>query len=199
MTSHPLYLTLYQCYFFHNIHCIDMAICTFLWQCICVPSQPLCLTLYSVSSTTTQRLYLTWYPMYLHNQTQIISIVYKNIFTIFVPSQPLYLRLTTTLSMISHPLYICHCTHYMFNIKYTIYGFTSRVYDITPHYLWDHMHCIHVITPPISNTASTVSESSQSIYVWSLNNCMYGITPTLYMTSYAPWIMSHPLYEFTLF
>ena len=44
---------------------------------------------------------------------KIISIVYNNIFTIFVPSQPLYLSLTPTLSMISHPLYICHCTHYV--------------------------------------------------------------------------------------
>ena len=50
----------------------------------------------------------------------IISIVYNKIFTIFVPSHPLYLFLTPTLSMISHPLYIWHCTHYMFNIRYTI-------------------------------------------------------------------------------
>ena len=50
----------------------------------------------------------------------IISIVYNNIFTIFVPSQPLYLCLTPTLSMISHPLYIWYCMHYMFNIRYYI-------------------------------------------------------------------------------
>ena len=49
----------------------------------------------------------------------IISIVY-NIFTISLPSQPLYLCLTPTLSMISKTLYIWHCTHYMFNIRYTI-------------------------------------------------------------------------------
>ena len=156
-------------------------------------------------------LFLSQHPLYWWYHTdsiyeisssiyvKIISIVYNNIFTIFVPSQPLYLHLTTTLSMISNPLYIWHCTHYMFNIKYTLWGFTSTVYDITLHYLWDHIHCIHVITPSISNTASTLSVSSQSLYIWSLNNCMYGITPTLYMISYAPWIMSYPLFEFTPF
>ena len=46
----------------------------------------------------------------------------------------------------------------------------------------------------ISNAASTVSESSQPLLVWSLNNCIYDITPTLYMTSYAPYITSHPLF-----
>ena len=126
----------------------------------------------------------------------IISIVYNNIFTIFFPSQPLYLCLTPTLSLISHPLYTWHCTHYMFNIRYSIYGITSTIYDIRPHYLWHHMHCIHVIIPTISNTASTVSVSSLSLYVWSLNNCIYDITPTLYITYYAPYITSHSLFEF---
>ena len=127
----------------------------------------------------------------------IISIVYNNIFTIFVPSQPLYVCLTPTLSMISHPLCIWHCTHYMFNTRYTLWGITSTVYDITPDYLWHHMHCIHVITPMISNTVSTVSVSSQPLYICFLNNCMLYNTPILYMTSYAPYIMSHPLFEFT--
>ena len=126
-----------------------------------------------------------------------ISIVYNNIFTIFVPSQPLYLGLTPTLSMISHPLYIWHCTHYMFNTRYTLYGITSTVYDIMPHYLWHHMHRIHVITRTISISESTISVSSQPFYIWSVNNCMYDITHTLSMTPYAPCITSHTLFEFT--
>ena len=42
--------------------------------------------------------------------------------------------------------------------------------------------------------ASTVSVSSQPLYLWSLTNCMYDITPSLHMTSYAPYIRSHPLF-----
>ena len=57
------------------------------------------------------------------------------------------------------------------------------------------MHCIHGISPTIYNTASTVSVSSQPLYLWSLNNCMYDITPTLYMTSYAPYTTWHPLFD----
>ena len=80
---------------------------------------------------TVSRLFLSPHPLYWWYHTNciyeissaiyvnIISIVY-NIFTIFVPSQPLYLCLTFTLSMISHHLYIWHCTHYMYNIQYTI-------------------------------------------------------------------------------
>ena len=40
------------------------------------------------------------------------------------------------------------------------------------------MHCIYVITPTVSETAYTVSGSSQTLYIWSLKNCMYDITST---------------------
>ena len=85
-------------------------------------------TIFYIVST----LFLSPHPMYWWYDTKsiyeisssiyvdIISIVYNNIFTIFFPSQPLYLYLTPTLSMISYPLYTWHCTHYMFNIRYTI-------------------------------------------------------------------------------
>ena len=137
---------------------------------------------------------LSSHPLYWCNHTNciyeissaiyddIISIVYNNIFTRFLTSQPLYLCLRPTLSVISHPLYGWHYTHYvvyMFNNTYTIWGITSTFYDITPHYLWHHMQCIHDITPMISDITSTVSVSSQPLYLWSLTNCMYDITPTL--------------------
>ena len=56
------------------------------------------------------------------------------------------------------------------------------------------MQCTHDITPMISDIVSTVSVSSQRLYLWSLTNWMYDITPTLYITSYAPYITSHPLF-----
>ena len=105
--------------------------------------------------------------------------------------------ITHTRLMISHPFYVWHHTHYMYNTIYTLCGITTIFYEITSHYLCDRMHCIHVITPTVSNTASTVSVSSQPLYIWSLNNCMYDIIPTIYMAPYAPYITSHPLFEFT--
>ena len=77
---------------------------------LCLSPNPLCWWYYCKS------IYEISSSIYVN----IISIVYNKIFTIFVPSHPLYLFLTPTLSMISHPLYIWHCTHYMFNIRYTI-------------------------------------------------------------------------------
>ena len=56
------------------------------------------------------------------------------------------------------------------------------------------MHCTHGITPTISDIACTVSVSSQRLYLWSLVNCMYDVPPTIYMTSYAPYITSYPLF-----
>ena len=67
-------------------------------------------------SITTSSLLMISHQLYVN----IISIVYNNMFTIFVLSQPLYLCLTPTLSMISRRLYTWLCNHYMFNIRYTI-------------------------------------------------------------------------------
>ena len=55
------------------------------------------------------------------------------------------------------------------------------------------MHCVHDITPTISEMATTVSVSSR-LHWWSQTNCMYGITPTLPMPSYALYKSSYPLF-----
>ena len=77
-------------------------------------------------SVTTSTVLMISHQLYLWDlilyicRRHIHFIVYNNLFTMFVPSQPLYLCLTPTLSMISHGFYIWHCTHYMFNIWYSI-------------------------------------------------------------------------------
>ena len=77
-------------------------------------------------------------------------------------------------------------------ISYAVYT-TSIFYDIT-HYLWHHMHCIHDITPNISEMACNVSVSSQQLHWWFQTNCMHDITPALPMPSYALYTTSHPLF-----
>ena len=56
------------------------------------------------------------------------------------------------------------------------------------------MHCIHDMTPTISEMASTISLSSQRLYWWSQTNPMCDITPTLRMPAYALYTTSHPLF-----
>ena len=48
----------------------------------------------------------------------------------------------------------------------------STFYDITPHYLWHYLHCIHDFTPTIAKMASNVCASSQRLRWWSQTNCM---------------------------
>ena len=84
----------------------------YIWHCINAVS--------FITSTVlmiSHQIYL-WDLMLYICRHHIHCIVYNN--TMFVPSQTLYLCLTPTLSMISHPLCIWHCTHYMFNIRYSI-------------------------------------------------------------------------------
>ena len=59
------------------------------------------------------------------------------------------------------------------------------------------MHCVHDITPIISEMESTVSVSSQRLHWWSQTNCMYGITPTLRFPFYALYTTSYPLFMFS--
>ena len=66
----------------------------------------------------------------------IISIVYNNIFTIFVPSQPLYLRLTTTLSMY-HTLCIYDIAPIICLTSDTIYKVSHPQFMTSPHIIYD--------------------------------------------------------------
>ena len=56
------------------------------------------------------------------------------------------------------------------------------------------MHCVHDITPTISEMASIISESSQRLHWWSQTNSIYDITPTLRMPSYALYTTLYPLF-----
>ena len=155
MTSHPLYLTSYWCYFCHHIHSID---------------------------DITPNLFMTSHPIYIcRHHTHCIQ---QHIHYI-VPSQRLYLCLTTTLSMISHPLYIWHLTHYIWyhshciclvtpallmpsqklwksshwhthDIIHSVYHISFTLYEINPQYLLHHKHCIHDIRSPLYDITSTL-------------------------------------------
>ena len=157
---------------------------------------------------TSHPLYLTAYPLYLCHHIQYIDDITPTEFLrshslYMATSYPLYMTsqhwmcvITPTLSTIKQLLYIGHRTHSMYKIIYTVQSNMSSFYDITPHYLWHYMHCVHDIIPTISEMASTVSVSSQRLHWWSQTNCMYDITPTLHMPSYALYTTSSTLYVF---
>ena len=130
------------------------------------------ISVYEISPTewmTTQRLYLTWYPMYLCNQIHLL--------------------------MTSQPMYVWNHTHCMHDTIGTLYDITSILYDITPRYDI-HIHCIHVITPRIPVVASTVAELLLTVY-WLEDVCnMYDIKP-LYIWHHmnSMWHLNHSFWH----
>ena len=90
-----------------------------------------------------------------------ISIVYNNIFTIFVPSQPLYLCLTSILSIISHPLYIWYLTHC----------------------IWYHNQCICLVTPSLLMPSQMWWKSSHLAHIWNYTQCIPHLIHTLWHQS----------------
>ena len=155
---------------------------------------------------TPHPLYLTSYILNLCHHTHCLG---NSTPTEFLRSHLLYMMTSYPLYMTSLPLNVCHHTHFFNGITPIVYRtshplyvsyhihcikhYLNIFYDITPLYLWDHMHSIHDITPTISEMASTISVSSR-LYWWSQTNSMYDITPTLRMPAYALYTTSHPLF-----
>ena len=120
--------------------------------------------------------------------------------------------------MISQPLYVWHDTHCMCSILHDLWGITSTFYDITPHYLWQHIHCIPDITPttlhPLylchHNHSSddlwpTRCMISHPLYVWCLMNSTYSHIHSLWtdtivvitLLSLHSWSHTHYIWHHT--
>ena len=172
--------------------------------CICVISPSVCMTSYSVCMAwhevfmTSHQLYswhhikCIWYhPYFFHGNTMTIPGTSPTIFDI-----------TATVSVSSHLLYWwrhnmygSHHSWHTHAIIHILHEITLTIYDINAQYLWHHSHYIWHWIDAISVITSTVLMISHQLYSWDLmTNCMYDITLTLYMTSYATYIMSHPLF-----
>ena len=113
---------------------------------------------------------------------------------LYPASCPLYLchhthpinDITATVLMVSHPVYLWHHIPYIYEIISTKYDITRlcvddtalsicvtsfalqmtshTLYNTKPPYLWCHIHFRQDITPHVSDIASTVSLSSQSLH-----------------------------------
>ena len=108
-----------------------------------------------------------------------------------------------SVSVLSHPLYRCCKTHSIYDITSTVYmakvctvydnsptisNITTlyswhQIYYISPHtdYIWQHIHCISVITPRLS-----IIQPQQ--YIWIHCHNMYDMIWTTYHLFCMMWI-----------
>ena len=162
MSSQSLYVWHHMHYIWHHIHS--------LWHhtTLLMMSSPLYLTIHPR--------YLTSLPLYLSNHTHSLS------------------DITATLCMISHNVYIWYPIHCTYDIIHTMYDTTTLfafyttlgicvtsfalemilhpLYHTKSQYLWCHLHLRHDLTSTVSDTAPTLSLSSQSLHWYHTNFCM---------------------------
>ena len=131
---------------------------------------------------------------------------------LYLTSRPLYLchhthpidDITETTWMVSHAVYLWHHIRYVSDKISTKYDITTLCVDVTTlgicvtsfalqmtshplyhtkkQYLWCHIHFRHDITPAVSDTAPTVSLSSQTLHWYHTH---------FWMTSHPPSVWHH--------
>ena len=155
MTSHPLYLTLYRCYFCHHIHPIDDITATMFMRS------------YPLYRSTSDPLYTTTYSLYLYHNIHCTCVshpLFPWYHTLCIYDiSPTIFDTAATASLWSHPLYWCnhknygsHHTWHPYDIIHTVYHISFTVYDINPQYLWNDKHCIHDIRSHLYDITSTI-------------------------------------------
>ena len=110
----------------HNIHYTCDITATVTWQHTCNIFDMI-LSVYEISPAewmTTKRLYLTWYPMYLCNQTHL-----TNDITPYVRMKP-------------HPLHAWHHRHFTCNHIHSFWQHTIVSMSWQKLCLWHHMYNI---------------------------------------------------------
>ena len=142
------------------------------------------LSVYEISPAewmTTQRLYLTWYPMYVCNQTHL-----TNDITTYVLMKPHPLHAWHHRHLTWHHIHSCWqhtivsmswhklCLwHHMYNIwfhPYCVYDEPSSISDLK-HVKTDISSSPYVITPSLLKTSHLQCKISQVSYVWHLLGC----------------------------
>ena len=116
---------------------------------------------------TSQWLYLTAHPLYLRHHTQIIN------------------HTTLIVCMITHPQYLWHHMHYIWHHIHSLWYHSM---------LWQHTHCIHVITLRIPIIASTVAGPLFIVYRLYHTSYMCDMKSTTCMTSQEFYMTSHSLF-----
>ena len=153
MTSNPLYLTSYQNYLCHNLHCIDDI------------TPAVFMRSHHVYMSTSYALYTTTYSLYLYHHSHCTCVshalfpwyhtlhIHDIAFTIYLISDTLY--------KVSHPGFmILH--HIIYDITCTVLMSSLPWYLILhPEYLCPHK-------PSTYDLWTTVCMTSHPLYIWHL-------------------------------
>ena len=185
----------------------------------CVPSQPLCLTLYS---------------MYFWHYTQCTNVMKR---TVCMSSQPLYVwhhmhcirhhihsLWYHTILWHSHTFYWCHHTqdtchhihclwsltysvlniahlqyvfsqiHYMYGIIWIRCDITTTLYDIARLYSWHHIHTIPDITLTVYDMTYNLLVTSQPLFLWQDSYYVFNIILCVYDISNGEWMTTQRMY-----
>ena len=153
MTSHPLYMTLYQGYFCHHIHSIDdITPTTFMRSHL----------LYMLTSYP---LYTTAYSLYLYHHSHCTCVSntlvpwYQNL-CIYDIAPTIYLT-WDTLYKVSHPQFMTSC--------HIIYYITGNVFmSSIPWYLTLHPQYLCPHNPSTYDLWTIVCMTSHPLYIWHL-------------------------------
>ena len=151
MTSHPLYLTLYHCYFFHNIHCIDDITPTLFTR-----SHPL----YMLKSYP---LYTITYSLYLYHHTHCTCVSQPHVpwyhtLCIYHIAPTIYLT-SNILYKVSHPQFMTS-RHIIYDITCTVFmSSLPRYLPLHPQYLCPH-------NPFMYHLWTTVCMTTQPLNIW---------------------------------
>ena len=211
ITSHPHYS-------WHHTHCIWHYIYSTcdITATVNVTRHLLCFwhyTVYMISHgewMTTQWLYLTWYPMYLCNQTHMIDDI-----TLYVHMKSHSLHVWhhryfiwhhihscwqhTIVCMSWHTLCLWHHVYYIWCKPYCVYDYTSSISDLKPVKI-AVSSTQYVITPSLSKSSHLLCKTSQvacvchhMCYTWHHIHTLWH-QPLLFMTSNALYSLHHTHY-----
>ena len=212
-TSYPLITTAYSLYLYHHSH----------YTCVSHPRFPLYHTLciHDIAPTiciTSDTLYKVSHPQFMTSDHIIYDItctVFMSSFPQYLTLHPLYLcphnpstyDLWTTVCMTTHPIYIWHICK-IHNFISTLWVHTIVETTLHPLHSWHHTHYIRhhthdntkvisAISPPISDTTSTVSVTSNPVYQLYYTHSLYDVTHSMYDITFSMHDITWTLYDIT--
>ena len=174
VTSQPLFMTSQDC-----IHDITSTLYFDITAIVTMTRHLLyiIISVYDISHAEwmrTQQLYLTWYPMYLCNQTHLID------------------DITPYVHMKSHPLHVWHHRHFIWHHihscwQHTIVFMSWHTFCLWHHmyYIWCHSYCVYDYSSSISDL-KPVKTAISSLYMSSHPLCRRHHT---YCVSHQSWHM----------